>query len=79
MTQSEMASHRSDQAATTGETPVLRPCPFCGGAAHLIEPQPGEFMVGCSPVNPCDIYATAGPYSSAAEAAVVWNRRHNEQ
>lgn len=58
--------------------PELKPCPFCGGLAELIEPTPHEFLVQCAAdATECFVFCTSGPYDTAEQAARVWNRRAN--
>lgn len=59
----------------------LKPCPFCGGDAEIIEHEwkndPDHYEVRCTNID-CDaIVATYG--STLEEAAEKWNRRANNE
>lgn len=55
----------------------LKPCPFCGGEAviaNLPHAAFGEWVVGCSRDNPCEIQPDVWR-NSKAEAIEAWNTR----
>lgn len=51
-------------------TPILKPCPFCGGTPYFESRRPGCFFVRC---DAC--YAEGQVYLTLEEAARVWNDR----
>lgn len=55
--------------------PNLQPCPHCGSPAKIIYNDHGnnEFVARCLKSMTCG--ARMGAWSTAAEAATVWNRR----
>jgi hypothetical protein len=63
----------------------LRPCPWCGGPAHLKRAPFGEggFVVGCSrnsAADPdlCSMAPQSLPFVSAEAAAAAWNKRRDD-
>ncbi len=52
--------------------PELRPCPFCGGKAHLCKDQPGGRLwhVSCG-----RCYVMTVNHGRQDAAVVAWNRR----
>lgn len=70
----------------------LKPCPFCGGDAELIEGECGMFQTAFAVycVGKChakigisgrlnETYEWTPIFGTAAEAAEAWNRRANEK
>lgn len=45
----------------------LKPCPFCGGKAHIMR---GGHWIACE-----DCQSESGYYSTKEEAIEAWNRR----
>lgn len=55
------------------DTERLKPCPFCGGGAHMFQVcGDGDYVVGCD-AEGC--WTTQGAYATEAEAVAAWNRR----
>jgi len=48
----------------------LKPCPFCGGTAHVHELSDRLYIVMC------DCGASSGIEYTEKEAAAAWNRRY---
>lgn len=56
----------------------LKPCPFCGGKAVLIESIPAQvFKVECMNTS-CYCFSTSIIFSSKSNAIEAWNRRTND-
>ncbi len=53
---------------TAPETPDLLPCPFCGGAAKLLD---GIYVRNIE----CTVCGAIGPDARDAEAVAMWNTR----
>ena len=53
----------------------LKPCPFCGGEANLVQGSSGKLLpwVRCR-----DCGAETSDYDSVEEAAEAWNRRADD-
>lgn len=54
----------------TGDVVVLKPCPFCGGEAEILQTAGHTFCVRCSD---CD--TSGGHYFTEEDAAAAWNHR----
>ena len=56
---------------------ILKPCPFCGSEAHIIERKPHEtvlfYQVQCST---CSAGLSAG-FARETDAIKAWNRRED--
>ncbi len=50
----------------------LKPCPFCGGPAVLVQPVLGRLYVAC------EILFCSGPKKTPQDAIAAWNCRANE-
>ena len=50
----------------------LKPCPFCGYEAIMLQVESNLYAVTCKDVN---CAATGGVMTSEIDAAEVWNRR----
>ena len=57
----------------------LKPCPFCGGRAQVVECY-GQFTVECAVTtnNLCACIPKTWPFNTADEAAAAWNNRAME-
>ena len=54
----------------------LRPCPFCGGEAHVVgKPHEAVFCVGCGDDTCLGFSGLGWLYGTEEEAAAAWNRR----
>ena len=57
----------------------LRPCPFCGRKAHIVEIQSGRIITGysvsCDDIYGCIAGVPMQHYRTEGEAASAWNRR----
>ena len=60
----------------------LKPCPFCGGEAKLLEDEFGRtsgwWYASCSNLG-CGIIARTADRPTPQEAAKLWNRRAGER
>ena len=54
---------------------TLKPCPFCGGEAHTVEPARYGNQWGVSCVNYAHCKAFQGFYTTENEAIEAWNTR----
>lgn len=56
---------------------ALRPCPFCGGEAHVVEDPyvSGVFSVGCGNDRCLGFTGLGWTFPSPGAAAVAWNAR----
>ena len=60
----------------------LKPCPFCGGEAHISLPDDDwdGYCVGC---DDCNVYMGlgfgCGLFPTLEEATTAWNRRVNDE
>ena len=59
----------------------LKPCPFCGGKAHIFENDYGEcnfeiyYTIGCK-TDDCFLYMGADNFYDTKELAIeAWNKR----
>lgn len=64
----------------------LKPCPFCGGEAELIDifsedsNKENVFFVQCKNIwKGCKVLAFTHDYLTAEEAIEAWNRRAGEE
>lgn len=57
----------------------LKPCPFCGGEAHLSDMNEyGEYLVEC--VNDfCNVMPSTFPFRTEDAAIEAWNRRVKDE
>lgn len=57
----------------------LKPCPFCGGPAHVVEVANGgmvvAYSVSCDNIGGCIAGEPMRYYATEAEAIEAWNRR----
>lgn len=57
----------------------LRPCPFCGGKAHIVEICTGsritDYSVSCDDIRGCIAGVPMQYYKTEDKAASAWNRR----
>ena len=54
----------------------LKPCPFCGGEATLIDDGFGRYFVECSMSDGiCKVIPRTWSYDTKEEAIEAWNRR----
>jgi hypothetical protein len=58
----------------TTETPELKPCPFCGGEARIVEGEESAY-VQCTQVKMHVAIFYDGDNNAANEVAEQWNRR----
>lgn len=58
----------------------LKPCPFCGSAADIIDNGNGLFCVGCTGDDMCfgSVQHVTMIFVSEETAAETWNRRATE-
>ena len=54
----------------------LKPCPFCGGKARMVESVLPGFYVACSNVFKCG--GRQEQFDTEAEAIEAWNRRNED-
>ena len=68
----------------------LKPCPFCGGKAEIIEnsclpiDRPARYYIGCvrgygCVVHPSASYGDGGYIEEIPELAEAWNRRYTSE
>ena len=59
----------------------LKPCPFCGRKAGLVNFHGGVWIVGCGYDQMCygNINHLTMYFASAETAAETWNRRANDE
>ena len=59
--------------------PQLKPCPFCGGAAHVVEISSGRrvewYSVSCDDIWHCIAGDPMKYYPTEGQAVRAWNRR----
>lgn len=48
----------------------LKPCPFCGGEAYMINNRDGHYSVACQ-----DCYVETQSEKGKTKASTVWNTR----
>ena len=57
----------------------LKPCPFCGSAAHVVEIQTGHavssYTVSCNAIGKCIASDPMRYYPSEGQAVNAWNER----
>lgn len=53
----------------------LKPCPFCGGEAHLNKVGSLYFVICAAAAGDCSVNPWVGRYDNKAEAINAWNRR----
>ena len=57
----------------------LKPCPFCGGKAEIVNVNMGKFFdVSCKHLW-CRGYAESVMYNTEVEAIEAWNHRAGEE
>ena len=52
----------------------LKPCPFCGGEAELVDCE-AFFYVRCSNHDECKIFVITEDMETKEDAIAIWNRR----
>lgn len=59
----------------------LKPCPFCGGKAIIMQDNEGFFWIGCNDEYMCigNINHGAMIFTTEQTAAKAWNRRANNE
>jgi len=64
---------------TDNRTTDLKPCPFCGGEAVLLEPNESStfYRVGCNCAHCIGANAVWHAHTSEAEAIAAWNTRYH--
>lgn len=56
----------------------LKPCPFCGSEAHMVEGTYPKHFHPCCTNAKCILYPGAKWFKKKDEAAVAWNMRSGE-
>lgn len=58
----------------------LKPCPFCGGYAHLDDPsEMGDYGVSCENCGLFVMFGRDGECQTKEEAMEAWNRRADDE
>lgn len=55
--------------------PKLKPCPFCGGEAKMVETYSGDIKIGCENLGCLGCYENNAFFSFKEDAIESWNKR----